>query len=138
MSMGQRSPQDLTTAFSVANAPKSVREARRLIAPLRDELGERLHQDLALLLSELIGNAVRHANLAKDERVQVRVECRRGWVRAEVSDPGSGFPVRGTPAPDASGLGGYGLTLVARLSSRWGADRVHGSMRVWFELTANA
>jgi anti-sigma regulatory factor (Ser/Thr protein kinase) len=125
-------------AFSVPNAPKSVREARHRIAPLRGELGERLHQDLELLLSELIGNAVRHANLGKRDRVDVRVECRPGWVRAEVADPGPGFPVRSTPSPDASGVGGYGLTLVARLSSRWGADRVDGSMRVWFELDANA
>jgi anti-sigma regulatory factor (Ser/Thr protein kinase) len=138
MSMGQRSPQDLTVAFTVANAPKSVREARRRIAPLRGELGERLHQDLALLLSELIGNAVRHAHLAKDDRVHVRVECRPGWVRGEVADPGPGFSVRMTPSPNASGVGGYGLTLVSRLASRWGAERVDGSTRVWFELDGNA
>jgi anti-sigma regulatory factor (Ser/Thr protein kinase) len=138
MSMGQRSPQDLTVSFSVANAPRSVREARRRIAPLRDELGERLHQDLGLLLSELVGNAVRHANLGKDDRVQVRVECRPGWVRAEVADPGAGFLVGRTPSPEASGLGGYGLTLVSRLANRWGAARDDGSMRVWFELDASA
>jgi hypothetical protein len=51
-----------------------------------------------------------------------------------VSDPGPGFPVLGTPEPNASGTGGYGLTLVARLSSRWGAEQVDGAMMVWFEL----
>src|SRR6187397_492627 len=98
MSMGQRSPQDLTVAFSVANAPRSVREARRQIAPLRDELGQELYQDLALLLSELVGNAVRHANMRKGDRERVRVEYRPGWVRAEVLDSGSGFALDEAPA----------------------------------------
>jgi anti-sigma regulatory factor (Ser/Thr protein kinase) len=88
--------------------------------------------DLQLLVSELVTNAVRHARMASDQRIEVRVRVEPDHVRVEVEDPGRGF----TPMPrrpDDRRDAGWGLYLVDRLADRWGV--FDGSPAVvWFEV----
>ena len=90
-------------------------------------------EDVRLLLTELVTNAVRHSDIAAGERIDVKAELSDGTVRLEVHDPGR----NGAPKPRAPGAreGGYGLFLVERLTKRWGIDR-HDGTTVWAELAA--
>jgi len=86
---------------------------------------------LALVLTELVSNAVVHGQ----GEVLLRLRLDTDTVRGEVIDQGQGFEremrVRG---PEE--LGGRGLMLVERLTSRWGIHE--GTTHVWFELPAHA
>ena len=112
----------------LAPGPGAPRHAREAVAALRDELGARTHDDLRLIVSELVTNAVVHG---PNHPIRVRVELGEdGVVRGEIEDEGSGT-VRLRAAGIHAG-GGHGLGIVDALSDSWG---VRGeSTRVWFEL----
>jgi serine/threonine-protein kinase RsbW len=109
----------------------------------RSEVSRRLAQrvtsaaleDVRLLLTELVTNALRHSNMAPGDEIGVRAELTAGTVRIEVHDPGRD----GSVEVGGSGVrgGGYGLFLVDRLTSRWGVERQDGTT-VWAELSAGA
>jgi anti-sigma regulatory factor (Ser/Thr protein kinase) len=88
-------------------------------------------EDVKLLVSELVTNAVRHPR--RDGQIELTLALGRARVRVEVSDPGDGFrkPRVGAPPPEA--LGGRGLLIVDRLASKWGVSAGRPT-RVWFEL----
>jgi len=90
-------------------------------------------EDVRLLLTELVTNAVRHGDIAPPDEIDVRAELSGDTVRIEVHDPGRNGPVE-PRAPGARG-GGYGLFLVEKLTQRWGVER-DGGTTVWAELAA--
>lgn len=118
--------------LSFAPVPDAVSAARRA---LRDR---GLHPDLdhtvALLTSEIVGNAVRHAGpLQPRERIVFHAQLAEDHVRVEVADRGTGFD------PDVRfDAAGFGLRLVDKLASRWGVDRTPRGCRVWFEVDRRA
>lgn len=137
--LNSRRTADPSIAFELPSTLRAPETARRLIEPLKDPVGLPVFDDLILLLCEVITNSVRHAGLRSEDRIRVRLSYGRGWIHAEVLDPGSGFepPSDTHVAPDRDD--GYGLLLVSRLSTRWGAERIRDGMRVWFDLSgANA
>lgn len=82
-----------------------------------------------LLVSELVGNAVRHTGA----RVfGLRMLRRRGWVRIEVRDPSRGLPCL-MPVGEMD-VSGRGLFLVDKLSDRWGVDLLPRGKTTWFEM----
>ena len=86
-------------------------------------------QVIVLLASELVSNAVKHADA---DPVSIRFQVMPACVRVEVADDGPGFapgPIEAIPGE----VGGWGLYLVNELSSRWGVIDGPGS-RVWFEV----
>ena len=88
-------------------------------------------EDVRLLVTELITNALRHGELSPGDRVSVKASVDEGAVRIEVSDPGrDGEVAAREPGPRG---GGYGLFLVDQLAQRWGVDHSHGTT-VWCEL----
>lgn len=120
-----------------------VATARRSLAALDGIVsGESLEQ-LRLLVTELVTNAVRHAGLADDDRVGLRVFVSGSTLRVEVEDPGRGFVPPADPGPDYDQISGWGLYLVANMADRWGVEnRIpaeeetvgdHATL-VWFEL----
>lgn len=108
------------------DAPSDARAALRRAHP---ELPPELMQTVVLLASELISNAVKHAEA---DPITLRFEVVPRYVRVEVLDQGPGFALE-LPEPDLTGLGGWGLHLVDELSSRWGVVDGQGT-RVWFEI----
>jgi anti-sigma regulatory factor (Ser/Thr protein kinase) len=92
-------------------------------------------EDVRLLLTELITNALRHSNMSPDDEIGVKAAVSDGTVRIEVHDPGRDGPVK-VRDPGVRG-GGYGLFLVDRLTSSWGVDRLDGTT-VWAELSAGS
>jgi signal transduction histidine kinase len=107
-------------------APAEARSALRRFHP---ELPAELMQTVALLASELVANAVRHA---ESSSIGLRIGVTAGYVRVEVADEGEGFVPRAR-RPEPGKRGGWGLYLVDELATRWGVIDGEGT-RVWFEI----
>lgn len=109
-------------------------EARECVeAHCRDVLPEAKLADAILLTSELVANAVRHADADEGEGVGLEVDVRPDAVHVSVIDSGSGFDRTAVKIVD--GIGGWGLTVVEKISDGWGNEmKPNGSHRVWFEI----
>ena len=112
-------------------SPEAASAARHALDDLGDAVPDARLRDVRLLVSEVVTNAVRHANLAAGDAIELIVELDRGTLRVEVHDPGGGFVPR-TPSPDPTRPSGWGLYLVAELADRWGVDSAETTL-VWFE-----
>jgi anti-sigma regulatory factor (Ser/Thr protein kinase) len=88
----------------------------------------------ALVLTELVSNAVRHASGEGMRVTIIRLDAR--CVRVSVLDRDCTRPQMRTPDPDTEGVGGRGLLLVEALSASWGVDVLPGGKRVWADLEA--
>lgn len=111
---------------------ESVARARHALAPLRGRVPPEKLGELELLVSELVTNSIRHADLSDSASVALTVRVGPRRARVEVTDPGPGFeppPIAGDPAE----LSGWGLLLVERLADRWGI-RGRSPTCVWFEI----
>jgi anti-sigma regulatory factor (Ser/Thr protein kinase) len=102
--------------------------ARTALKAFNGSLGE-CRDDVKLLVTELVTNAVVHAGAGPDTPIGVRVEAAPDAIRAEISHPGPAFEAR--PRPDEQK---FGLHLVDKLADRWGAEPVNEKNRIWFEL----
>lgn len=114
-------------------APHAVAEARRAVTRRFEHLPAPALDDLRLLITELVSNAVLHSGLAPHDVVRVRVTLDDHCLHAEVVDGGADAEISPRPV-DVQSPGGFGLNLVEELSDRWGVR--HGRRTcVWFELT---
>jgi len=114
---------------ATAEAPRRVRRALDGEPALSDP---DLRFLLRLLLTELVTNAVRHAGLRDDERIDVLLDTRGHVVSARVRDRGERLAAL-PPRPDPDGSSGRGLLLVTAIADRWGIEVAAGTT-VWFEL----
>ncbi|MFH9867094.1 SpoIIE family protein phosphatase [Streptomyces lydicus] len=106
-------------------AGQARRLARRALA--RWGLDE-LTDQLELLVSEVVTNAVRYA----ERPITLRL-LRTDVLRCEVGDDVPQLPRLRQARP--SDEGGRGLYLVNRMARRWGATRLSMGKVVWFELS---
>lgn len=89
--------------------------------------------DAALVISELLSNALQHAGPLPGAGVRVVWDLDEGAVRISVSDGGGTTePELGQPTPTTTG--GRGLRIVARLSRRWGTQCDDEGTTVWAEV----
>jgi anti-sigma regulatory factor (Ser/Thr protein kinase) len=88
-----------------------------------------------LLVSELVTNAVRHATAGPEDTVRLTVRTVPKGVRIAVQDAGTTGSVRRRTERREDDIGGFGLDLVARLSSGWGVERDERGTTVWLELS---
>jgi anti-sigma regulatory factor (Ser/Thr protein kinase) len=117
-------------------SPEAAATARRALDSLAGELPDVPMRDVRLLVSELVTNAVRHANLSAGDPIDLVIDLADHTLRVEVHDPGGGF-VPSAPSPDPTRPSGWGLYLVAELADRWGVDSAETTL-VWFELDRRA
>lgn len=130
-------PGEKMIRTQIAGGAAAAAEARGLITDALGETtpSEKLH-DLLLLTTELVTNAVKHANVDEDSTLEISIEARRAVRRVAVVDPG-GESLPEVRDVDLSIPGGMGLFLVEQLSTRWGSEPTgNGGTRVWFELAA--
>jgi anti-sigma regulatory factor (Ser/Thr protein kinase) len=137
--MPQHAERDVETDVVTLPLPPSPSAPRLARETLAHNVGQRLSpdrlEDAALVLSEVVTNAVRHAGLGSDDHIEVRVRASDRDLLFEVSDPGRGF--RPTPRGRDVETGGWGLQLLDRLSDGWGVhDRPGGGSVVWFRMDA--
>ena len=119
-----------TFAARFARTPDAVRAARRLVADqFGGLLGSETLDDVQLVVSELVTNAVRYGR----GEVDLRMACDGRTLTGAVSDAGRGFQRR-PRVHDPAGVGGHGLYIVGRVSEAWGVD--DGHTNVWFQMRA--
>jgi anti-sigma regulatory factor (Ser/Thr protein kinase) len=104
--------------------------ARAAVAAVGSGLPEAVASDIKLLTTEIVSNAVRHANLDPSEEIILRIVA-DGYVRVEVTDPGPLFPELRRLDPGPSG---WGLFLVDTIATSWGVEAEGTGKKVWFEL----
>lgn len=127
---------------------ESVPRARRAVADgllgVVTDTGAR--DDTLLVLSELLGNAVRHAiALSPDESpdaespdaVEVRWQVLPGALEVTVVDGGGGEPYLAARGDDA--VTGRGMAVVEALSEAWGTTLLGSGRRaVWARIPLSA
>lgn len=117
-----------TFGLTVERAPESPATARAAIRPWLIGLScpADFVDDMALVVSELVTNAVVHAGSG----ARLCAEVHDGRLRLEVDDA--------SPTPPAMRdgsvrVGGYGLRLVAALADDWGWTTTSCGKQVWSE-----
>lgn len=108
----------------------SAGQARRFVDQVlsRWRCGAQL-DDVQLLVSELVTNAVVHAG----SEVEVAVRLLAGSVRIEVVDRAP-VDTLAPSAPTDHDEHGRGLLLVETMASAWGVEPLEGGKSVWFEV----
>ncbi|WP_407564098.1 ATP-binding protein [Streptomyces sp. 184] len=93
-----------------------------------------IEEPAALVVSELVTNAVVHARASPGREILTRFIRLDNGVRIEVHDASDERPVPRVPGDD----GGFGLLLVDELTDRWGvAERGGIGKCVWAVLTTD-
>ena len=87
-----------TVSFSVPGGKRAAGMARRSVLSVQADLPHSIRHRLALLLSELVNNAIQHGGAGPHETVQVKVASSTEKVRVEVFDPGSNGAPAARPA----------------------------------------
>ncbi|MFJ3221272.1 ATP-binding protein [Kitasatospora sp. NPDC086801] len=110
--------------------PETAADARAFTAEfLADVTDPMVVADAVLLVSELVGNALRHTG----EPGALFLTRTAGRLRIEVSDASPRPPLPRPPhRPDESG--GLGLFLLSRLALRWGWHPSGPGKTVWCDL----
>lgn len=120
---------------SIPGGAEAPSKARALMTDLLGEQApaETLH-DLQLLTTEIVTNAVRHAEVDENGTIHLNVVATSEVLRVSVTDPG-GESIPQIRELDVNVPGGMGLFLVDQVSERWGFERSDdGATEVWFEL----
>jgi serine/threonine-protein kinase RsbW len=130
---GSQAPEGTKSIHVRATAAAPAR-ARRAVTSWAEEIGldEALLCDLRLLVTELVTNAVRHADLGPGDEIELRIEHEGERIRGLVSDAGVGFDEY-LPIPSGDVLAGRGLYVVHQVASAWGVEP-GPPFSVWFEL----
>ncbi|WP_234377205.1 ATP-binding protein [Streptomyces sp. TP-A0356] len=116
----------------MSSVPETAAEARRLARQCCAlwAFDEGTGETAALLISELVTNAVRHG---RSHSIRVRIERPApDRVRLAAVDKKRCSITLGRPSPE--NIGGRGLALVDALSDRWGVDLLPWGKRVWAEI----
>jgi anti-sigma regulatory factor (Ser/Thr protein kinase) len=113
----------------------SVASARRAVERLAF-VSDELRDDVKILVTELLTNAVRHSRSAEDSSLIVRIGGSPDRVLIEVIDPGPCFEARDVSAEPGLTERGMGLRIVSRLAHRWGSEPEPGACRTWAEVLA--
>src|SRR5687767_4616928 len=105
----------------VAAVPESVREARVWLSEIASgHVGDGQVADLALVMTEVVTNAVRHGAPAGELGLAATPKVE--FLCVLVTDEGPGL----VPRPRAMATdenGGFGLFIVEQLTRRWGMTR---------------
>jgi anti-sigma regulatory factor (Ser/Thr protein kinase) len=133
--MGAMTTADTCFSVMLASGDAVSEHARAALSQCLNGSQPERRDDIHLLASELVTNAVEHGVADDRGQIEMRVDHEAAGVRVEVLDCGVGFafdPSRPERDADTS----WGLFLVDRISDRWGTDVDGGRTRVWFELDA--
>ena len=116
--------------ISLDDQPASASRARAFVrGHLEEHRLAPLSDDVEVVVSELVTNAVLHARTAST----VTLHAFEQTLRLEVEDGSSAWPV-GVAATPVLDTHGRGLTMVDLLSRDWGMGPLpHGGKTVWAE-----
>ncbi|WP_248959420.1 ATP-binding protein [Sphaerisporangium perillae] len=123
--------ESLLGVIDLIGAPESVSRARGYV---REKLGGEhpALDDVTLLVSEVVTNAIVHSDSKNGGRVTLALADCHDLIHVDVVDAGS------ETAPYVSGdlfaEGGRGLRLVQTISHRWDVYEDDTGRTVWFEV----
>jgi anti-sigma regulatory factor (Ser/Thr protein kinase) len=106
--------------------------ARRELETLLWNFDPSEFETVALLVTELIANSVKHSGTRPGATVRLDIELTEDVVRAEVRDDGPGFEARPRTA-DSPLDSKWGLHLLDVMADRWEVQSGPQTL-VWFEL----
>ena len=110
--------------------PWAPAAARRIVEMTAADLPRAAIDNAALLTTELVTNAIKHAH--GPVRLKVGFETGRP-LRVTVVDKGGGFEPQLPPEPPTDPTSGWGLYLVDHIADRWGVDPQAGEVWVEFD-----
>lgn len=108
-------------------------QARRAVVAL--PLAEQARDRLALLVSELVTNSIRHAGLSAGDPIDLELASENGRVWVAVHDGGPGFDPNGNAHSPNSG---FGLSIVSALTEDWGVEDGPNGCTVWCAIDSKA
>src|SRR5690242_7702963 len=108
--------RELPLELVLGSEPDAVPKARHFATQALAGYSPELVQDVELVVTELVTNALLHGH----PPVRLRLHGVDGQVRVEVEDSGRDVPVRVRSGPDS--MTGRGLGLVAALTRGWGVE----------------
>ena len=109
---------------------RAPKQAREIVLGATADLPKGVQDDAVLLVSELVSNSVTHVEAVPSNMIGLLVALERNTLHVEVSDRSGRVGQRRPPLGDR----GYGLNLVEKLSSGWGAELRNGRNVTWFDL----
>lgn len=111
--------------------PVSASVARRHVTHVLRTRGvaEATCEDAALVVSELVGNALRHGRAMRGGRLRVGWQFGDDGLSIEVTDGGTGVPA--LRSGDALASSGRGLEIVASVADAWGFASEPDGTVVW-------
>jgi anti-sigma regulatory factor (Ser/Thr protein kinase) len=123
---------DRVACTDLSAMPESARIARRFARAVLAQWGlPALVDDVDLVVSELITNALLHARSNRQGGIRLELLCRADSLVCRVSDGSARPPAPGQAAETAES--GRGLLLVQAVSASWGwSYEPHGKV-VWAE-----
>lgn len=104
-------------ASSVAVTRTKLKEWLKEVGSPRDTI-----DDARLVLSELVGNSIRHAQPLPDGTIQVSWSIERRGLQISVTDGGSGTRPRKVHA-GSSALAGRGMAIVDTIALTWWSEK---------------
>lgn len=127
--------RDDRTVMHIPHAPVSVHLARRRLREdlLLSGVPEATVDDAEIVLSELLGNAVRHAQAGPSGSVEVRWQVFGSVVELVVTDGGASTTVA-PRQPDELSVSGRGLHIVSAIARSWGVIDRRVARTVWASL----
>lgn len=119
-------------ALLLPHTPSSVAVARQHLCHelLSQGMPESTAGDAALVVSELLGNALRHARPLRSGQVRVSWKLGEEQLQIAVSDGGSTTEPR-RYRRSLSAPGGRGLEIVEHVASEWGVRYERDATTVW-------
>jgi anti-sigma regulatory factor (Ser/Thr protein kinase) len=130
----EASPND-DEVFATIDLPHDARAAgiaRNFVQENSDHLRPDLIEDAQLLVSEIVGNAVRHGR----PDITLRVRLHPPGIGIAVIDTGETAPTLPDEPPPPTQPSGRGLLIVDALASAWGVapNEPPPGKVVWFDL----
>src|SRR3954447_25509933 len=122
-----------TLVLELASGPTAGSGARRALLAGNGILPSSVRDDVLLLVTELVTNAVRHSGAGANGLVRVELRPGPDTVRVAVSDGGTGFAAD-SPPERGGAEGGWGLALVDRIADRWAVTPTASGTCAWFEI----
>jgi anti-sigma regulatory factor (Ser/Thr protein kinase) len=108
---------DPTLSLSLPSTSEAPRLARLAVSQLPGIDAAR--DDVTLVVSELVTNAVTHAGARAEDPITLEIRHEAGQLLIDVRDAGRSGDVPHVRPADQRGDGGFGLVLVGRLARDW-------------------
>lgn len=122
---------DVITSWTLIADQIAPWRARTLTEPLVVDADATMREDVLLMVSELMTNAVEHGS-GPGEPIVLSVSIAPRLLRVTVTDRTVAPPVLRHVSADR--IDGRGMSIIDQLADRWGVDVTDCGKSVWFEM----